>query len=137
MHPASPKNLLDNRSGRSYNPIDFWFHPRSAMGGMWLRPDHVNPSMRKQRLTTPHRRPGFDALEDRRLLSAGYFGAPRGEEIVVVYQPSPGFDPRATFVAVGEFPGESPMFGGLAGWGGPVSHGWEGLELRRATAQGG
>ena len=100
---------------------------------MPLRPDNVKPSMRKQRPTTPHRRPGFDALEDRHLLSAGFFGAPRVEEIVVVFAPSQAYDARPAFDAPTGFQPESPILGGVAGWaaGGPLDHGWAGPEFAR------
>lgn len=100
---------------------------------MPLRPDNVKPSMRKQRPTTPHRRPGFDALEDRHLLSAGFFGAPRVEEIVVVFAPSQAYDVRPAFDAPTGFQPESPILGGVAGWaaGGPLDHGWAGPEFAR------
>jgi hypothetical protein len=132
--------------------------------GMPLRPDSVNLPMRKQRVTTPDRHPGFDALEDRCLLSVGSFGLPQGEEIIVVYAPSAGFAQRPVEIAPSGFPGESPTFGGLSGFPaeppifggpsgfpgessnfgglagsggvGPVNHGWERAEFTPGSGPG-
>ena len=71
--------------------------------------------MRKHRLITPRRSPGFDALEGRQLLSAGNFGPARVEPIVVVPPPARGFDPGpAEFAPMLGFQQESPRPDGPA-----------------------
>ena len=104
----------------------FCLIPSQTMRGMPLRPDTVNRSMRKQRVTTPHRRPGFDALEDRRLLSTVYLGAARGEEFVLVFPGSTGFDQQPISIVPSAFPGGSPFFEGPSRWegGGVGNNGW-------------
>jgi hypothetical protein len=73
----------------------------------------------------PRRRPGFDALEGRQLLSAGNFGPPVFEETVAAPSPVRGFDPGpAEFAPAIGFRQDPSGFDGPAAWGqgGLVSH---------------
>jgi hypothetical protein len=73
--------------------------------------------MRKHRSIMPHRSPGFDALEGRKLLNAGYFGAAPPEAIVIVGAPSHEFDSSPAEVALmADYQPESLVFGPIA-WG--------------------
>jgi hypothetical protein len=74
--------------------------------------------MRKHRLITLRRRPGFDSLEGRQLLSAGNFGPPTLGETVAAPPPVRGFDPgSAEFAPVIGFRQDPSRLDGPAEWG--------------------
>ena len=87
--------------------------------------------MRKHRLITPRRSPGFDALEGRQLMSAGNFGPPIFEETVAAPPPVRGFDPGPAEVApeIG-FRQDPSRADGPASWGqgGFASQEWNATE---------